>query len=137
MAKKGERLKLANGCDCPAMRRKLFEKLLRHIESGLSVNCFKAMSPCTIKKYLTEYPEWDEDELEEAKRVAMGFWEDLGRRQADGSCMGNSRSWYYNMAHRYGWSDKVVVEATHKGDIAVNVVSYASVKRAKDSLSAS
>ena len=56
------------------------------------------------------------------------YWETLGKRQSEGTCLGNSRSWYYNMSNRYGWRDKHDVQAEHKGSVNVNVISYASKK---------
>lgn len=110
-------------------RRKIFKELCAHVERGYSLDCFGEMSVFTIKKYLKTYPEeFCEEELEEAVRKGKGHWEEIGYRQANGACLGNSRTWYYNMVNRYGWHEKSQIETEHKGQVNVNVVSYASQK---------
>lgn len=110
-------------------RRKLFHELCNHVAQGYSMDCFPPLSDTTIEKYLNLYPEeFCREELIEAQRKGKVFWEGLGRRQASGDCLGNSRTWYYNMANRYGWREKLDIEAEHKGQVQVNVVSYASKK---------
>jgi hypothetical protein len=114
-------------------RRKVFKELCDHVRQGYSLDCFGPLSDTSIRTYIKSYPEeFVEEELALAIRHAKAYWEQIGRRQSDGSCLGNSRSWYYNMANRYGWRDKVEIEAEHKGQISVNVVSYASSKRSTD-----
>lgn len=121
-----ERLKKAE--DDRAERRKIFKELLNHVSQGLSIESFAPLSDVTIKKYLNLYPEdFVPEELDAAKRSGRSYWESLGRRQSTGECLGNSRTWFYNMANRYGWRDKLDVEAEHKGQVSVNVVSYASL----------
>lgn len=108
-------------------RKKVFKELLRHVEQGYSMDSFPSLSDTTIKKYLNTYKdEFVQEDLENAKRSGKVFWEGVGRRQANGECLGNSRSWYYNMANRYGWREKIDIEAEHKGAVNVNVVSYAT-----------
>lgn len=115
-------------------RRKIFKELLRHIESGFSLESFGPLSDVSIKKYLKTYPEdFIEEELEEAMRKGRSGWEMIGKKQATGECLGNSRSWYYNMANRYGWREKVDLVAEHKGQVNVSVVSYASTQGLQDS----
>jgi hypothetical protein len=110
-------------------RRKIFNELCRHLEEGYSLDCFGVMSDVTIKKWLDLYKEeWPRVEFDNALRYGKHGWERIGRKQANGECLGNSRSWYYNMSNRYGWRDKVDIEAEHKGNLQVNVVSYASTK---------
>lgn len=110
-------------------RRKVFAELLKHLQAGYSLDCFGPLSETSIKSYLKLYPkEFVWEDLEQALRDAKSGWEDLGRRQANGSCLGNSRSWYYNMVNRYGWRERHEVEAEHKGSVNVNVVSYRSNK---------
>lgn len=114
-------------------RAKCFKDLLAHVRTGYSIDCFGPISETMIRKYLKDYPEeFIEEDLLNAIRDAKGYWEGLGRRQADGTCLGNSRSWYYNMVNRYGWREKVQVEAEHSGNVNVNVVSYASQKARRD-----
>jgi hypothetical protein len=110
-------------------RRKVFKELCAHIQNGYSLDCFGPLSDTTIRSYLKQYPdEFIEQELQDSLRKAKNNWEEIGLRQANGSCLGNSRSWYYNMANRYGWREKLEVEAEHKGSVNINVVSYASKK---------
>ncbi len=110
-------------------RRKVFKELLLHISQGFSLDCFGLLSDTSIKHFLKIYPEeFVQEELSNAMRDSKHYWEDIGRRQANGSCLGNSRSWYYNMANRFGWREKIDIEAEHKGTVNVNVVSYASRK---------
>ena len=114
-------------------RRKIFKELCDHVAGGKSIDCFNWLSANTIRSYLKLYPEeFVAEEMEEAYRKGKCLWEDLGMRQANGSCLGNSRTWYYNMANRYGWREKLEVEAEHKGSVNVNVVSYASQKARQD-----
>lgn len=108
-------------------RREIFQLLLKHVEKGFSLDSFEHASDDSIRKYLKLYKEeWNEEELRQAQRKGKGLWEDIGFRQANGQCIGNSRSWYYNMANRYGWREKLDIEAEHKGQVQVNIVSYAT-----------
>ena len=114
---------------CATSREKLFKDLLAHIRKGYSLDCFGPISETTVREFIRLYPkEFCEEELVEAMRGAKEHWEDIGHKQALGSCLGNSRSWYYNMVNRYGWHEKAQVETEHKGAVSVNVVSYASKK---------
>lgn len=119
--------------DSPNERKKIFKNLCRHVEQGFSLESFPELSDVTILKYLSLYPEeFIQEELDESKRRGRVNWEAIGRKQATGECMGNSRSWYYNMANRYGWRERVEVEAEHKGQVNINVVSYATLKGSVD-----
>jgi hypothetical protein len=81
----------------------------------------------SIRLYLKTYPEeFIQEELDNSLREGKIYWEDIGSRQANGNCLGNSRTWFYNMANRYGWKERLDIEAEHKGTVNVNVVSYAS-----------
>jgi|SRR5690242_4253688 len=114
---------------CKTERRKTFKELCDHVSQGLSLECFGPLGPDSIRKYLKTYPEeFVQEELDNAMRNGRDWWEKIGRSQANGSCLGNSRTWYYNMANRYGWREKLEVEAEHKGQVSVNVVSYATQK---------
>lgn len=115
--------------NCAAERRKVFNELCRHVAAGYSMDCFEIMGIESIKRYMSVYSnEFCGRALEAAARKGKSNWEQIGARQATGECIGNSRSWYYNMSNRYGWRDKVDLQAEHKGEIAVNVVSYASTQ---------
>lgn len=114
-------------------RRKIFKELCDHVASGKSLECFAPLSDQSVRNYLKLYPlEFVEEELIEAKRKGRDTWEELGIRQANGSCLGNSRTWYYNMANRYGWRERLDIEAEHKGNVQVQVVSYASKRPPQD-----
>lgn len=115
-------------------RREVFIALLKHLENGYSLDCFSECSDDSIRKYLKLYKnEWNEEELQQAQRKGKGTWEGIGFKQANGECLGNSRSWYYNMANRYGWREKLDIEQENKGQVQVNIVSYAS-QQAIDSI---
>lgn len=110
-------------------RRKVFKELLAHVEQGLSLESFGPLSDVSIKKYLNLYKEeFIQEELDEARRKGRAYWETVGRRQANGECLGNSRTWFYNMANRFGWREKLEVETEHKGQVSINVISYATQK---------
>ncbi len=114
---------------CAKTREKLFKDLLVHIRKGFSLDCYGPLSEMVIREFCKQYPEeFSEEELVGAMRGAKEHWEDIGHKQALGSCLGNSRSWYYNMVNRYGWSEKSQISTEHKGEVSVNVVSYASKK---------
>jgi hypothetical protein len=114
---------------CAIERRKVFAELLSHLRAGYSLDCFGPLSEVSIRKYLLLYnKEFVQEDLDNAMRDAKAGWENIGRKQANGDCLGNSRSWYYNMSNRYGWRDKVDIEAEHKGQVQVNVVNYATSK---------
>jgi hypothetical protein len=114
-------------------RKKIFKDLVNHVKTGYSLDCFGPISEHVVRKFLKEYPEeFIEEELIQATREGKQYWEGIGNRQAAGECLGNSRSWYYNMANRYGWREKIDIEAEHKGNVNVNIVSYASRKAPTD-----
>lgn len=114
-------------------RRKVFKELCNHLSQGLSLDCFALLSANTIRRYLKTYPEeFCEEELELSLRQGRDWWENIGKSQASGNCLGNSRTWYYNMSNRYGWRDKVDIEAEHKGQLSVSIVNYASLKGSSD-----
>ena len=110
-------------------RKKVFKELCDHVGNGYSLESFAPLSSESVRKFLKTYPEeFCQEELDTALRKGRDWWEGIGRKQASGDCLGNSRTWYYNMANRYGWREKLEVEAEHKGQVNVNVVSYASIK---------
>lgn len=114
-------------------RRRVFRELLDHVAGGLSLQSFGPISDVTVKKYLLLYPEeFCQEELDAAIRKGRDYWENIGKRQASGECLGNSRTWFYNMANRFNWREKIEVEAEHKGQVSVNVISYASRKQPTD-----
>ena len=116
-----------------AERKKLCKSFCDHLAQGLSKDSFSEVHMQTIERYMKKYPEeFPREEIELALVKGKEMWERIGLRQANGTCLGNSRSWFYNMANRYGWREKLDVEAEHKGEISVNVISYASQKARQD-----
>ena len=108
-------------------RKRVFKDLCNHIKAGYSLDCFSTISEITILEWLKVYKdEFIEEDLYNAMREGKQGWESIGRRQSTGECLGNSRAWFYNMAHRYKWSDRVQVESDNKHAVSVNIVSYAS-----------
>ena len=125
--KEGAKARGARLADDAGERRRIFRELLKHIQGGMSLESFPDMSADTVHHYLEAFPEeFCPQEYAKAMRAGRLFWEGLGRRQATGECLGNSRTWFYNMANRFGWRERVDVESTHKGEVGVTVVSYAS-----------
>lgn len=109
----------------PALRRKIAERLYRHLSDGYSENCFEELSAKGVQKCLQEYPEeFILEDYESACRRGQRLWEGIGRKQASGECQGNSRTWFYNMSNRYGWSEKADVSHDHSGQVTVNVMHY-------------
>ena len=118
-----------------AERKKIFAELCSHVKGGYSLQCFPPVSEHTIREWLKAYPEeFIEEELALALRAGQSGWEEIGRKQSNGSCLGNSRSWYYNMVNRYGWREKVDVTAEHKGAVQVQVINYSSQRDSEDSV---
>lgn len=114
-------------------RKRVFKELCEHVSKGYSLDCFGPLGTDSIRKYLKVYPEeFVQEELDNSLRQGKEYWETIGSKQANGQCLGNSRTWFYNMSNRYGWRDKIDVEAEHKGQLAVNIVSYASSKARTD-----
>ena len=110
-------------------RRQLFKELCAHLAEGLSIECFPSVSDHTLSKMFKDYPQdFDKEELSIALKKGRDWWENIGKHQANGTCMGNSRTWYYNMSNRYGWSDRQQIDSNVKGEVSVNVISYASKK---------
>lgn len=118
----------------PKARQKLFKSLLDHLKEGLSFESFYLLETQRLKDLLTRYKhEFDDDEILISCQEGRDWWERLGKAQANGQNLGNSRAWWYNMVHRYGWSDKVEVKATHDGTVNVNIVSYADTQSKQQS----
>jgi len=110
-------------------RRKLHKAFCAHLAEGYSKESFSLTTRFTLERLHKSYPQdFPQEDIELALCDGRDMWETLGKRQASGDCMGNSRTWFYNMAHRYKWSDRIDVSNEHKGTVAVNIVSYASSK---------
>jgi hypothetical protein len=123
-----ERLERANNSS--EYRQELFKSLLLHLSEGYSLDSWSGLNTSVLLGFLEKYPEdMPKDAIDNAIVDGKDCWERLGMRQADGSCMGNSRTWYYNMSNRYGWRDKVDVKSESSGQVQVNVVNYARKSR--------
>jgi hypothetical protein len=113
--------------DEKSYRRRIFSELLKHLEKGLSLDCFAELSEQTILEHCERYPEeFVKEKIIESGRKAKEMWETIGYQQSKGQCLGNSRSWVYNMINRYGWTDKTKIEQEVKGEVKVNIINYAS-----------
>jgi hypothetical protein len=111
------------------LRTQLFHGLLTHLRAGYSFDCFPELSDKQCLELLKSYPEeWVEADFIEALRDGKLGWESIGRRQAEGTCVGNSRSWVYNMINRFDWTDKTKLETTGTQAVNVNIVSYTSTQ---------
>ena len=118
----------------PQYRKEVFKGLLDHIRQGYSMDCYSLITVAMIDEFTKIFPlEFPLEEIIEAQRDAKLGWERIGREQAIGTCLGNSRSWYYNMSNRYGWSDRVDLKAKTEGSVSVNIVSYSSKKPSQPS----
>lgn len=116
-------------------RRACFERLCKHVASGLSSDCFRDISWETIKAWMIKYPEeFREKEYEISLREGKDWYENVGKRQMLGTCNGNSRTWYYNMANRYGWSDRQHIESNAKVTTQVQIVNYGDTQSTKDTV---
>lgn len=117
------RYKLA--VDSQEERTKIREELVTHLAKGLSIDSYIGLSKNHMKKLVDLYQqEFVGDDIDQAIQQGLLYWEELGRSQADGSCLGNSRTWYYNMSNRYGWSERSEVKSESKHNHTVNVVKY-------------
>lgn len=126
---------IKRGLDNPKVRREIFEELLKHLERGFSMDSFKSLSVKEIERMCEEYPsEFDCEAIQESLRVAKCMWEGIGLRQSTGECIGNSRSWYYNMTNRFGWRERAQLDSNVTSQAVVEVVNYGSEnERDKDS----
>lgn len=106
-------------------RRKMFSRVCAHLRAGYSLDCFDELSEAAVKRYIEAFPaEFCPHEYARACRLGKLGWEQIGRRQADGTCIGNSRSWYYNMSNRYGWSERSQIDADVRNAVSVTVIKY-------------
>jgi len=113
----------------PGARKRLCAELCKHLEQGYSVESFSGVSTRILKTYLELYKdEFPREDIEEAMQVGRDTWEQIGKRQANGQCLGNSRSWYLNMSNRYNWTDKQQIEVDGKQAVSVSIVNYSSAK---------
>ena len=93
----------------PEKRRKMWDNFLAHVSSGLSMKSFPDCDEDTFFSYADRFPEdcpWEE--LAEARRKGLLFWEKLGVAGTTGKLPGfNPATWIFNMKNRAGWTDKV------------------------------
>jgi hypothetical protein len=100
-------------------------RLLEHLREGLSIDCFGIIARQTMSEAIKNHPEsFDVEEIELAIEQGKAMWEKLGHAQANGKNLGNSRTWYYNMSNRYGWSERSKQEIDAKQNVTVSVISY-------------
>lgn len=99
----------------PEKRRKMWDNFTAHVASGLSMESFPDCDEETCFSYSKRFPEdcpWEE--LVEAKRKSLLFWEKLGVAGTTGKLPGfNPATWIFNMKNRAKWTDKV--ENTNQG----------------------
>jgi hypothetical protein len=133
--KKGERYYKESEFESDKELRKwAFEELCAHIESGLSPQGFELLSVNTVNAWFERFPEeFRRDRYEISLRKGFNWWESVGKRQTLGTCNGNSRTWYYNMSNKYGWSDRQHVESNAKVTTQVQIVNYGDGNVVKDS----
>ena len=126
---KGKRLtykeKLARLHASKPERVALCSRLCQHLASGFSIDSFNEITADNMRTILEAYSEdFPRDDIECAMQAGRAMWENLGYKQAAGTCLGNSRTWFYNMSNRYGWSERTESKHEHKGAVAVQVVQY-------------
>lgn len=110
-----------------------FNELCKHVESGSSPQGFELISPNTAIAWFDKYPEeFDRGRYEISLRKGFDWWESVGKRQTLGTCNGNSRTWYYNMSNKYGWSDRQHIESNAKVTTQVQIVNYGDTQSTKD-----
>ncbi len=113
-------------------RIELCRQLCSHLADGYSIECFSEVSTKRLARLMDTYEgEFPAETIDKARNVGRYGWELIGKRQADGRCLGNSRTWFYNMSNRYGWRDKVDTISESKGSLSVNVVNYSSTRSDK------
>jgi len=93
----------------PELRQKMWREFCDHVASGLSIKSFPICNDETALEYCRKFPEdCPEEDLQEAKRKSLLFWEKIGIGGATGKIEGfNASSWIFNMKNRAGWADKV------------------------------
>lgn len=94
-------------------RKKLCQDYIKHIETGLSDECFPECDPQTLKRYIELYPsDFATDLITKAKRMRRLFWEEMGIDGTRGKLKRfNAKSWEFNMKNRFKeWRDKQEVE---------------------------
>jgi len=91
----------------------------KHLESGLSQDCFIDADWDTVERYIKDFPEdFPTEKIAASKRKGRKFWEILGIKGATGvQANFNAASWIFTMKNKYGWRDKVDID--HGGKVEV------------------
>lgn len=111
----------------PSCRAKMFSQLCKHVEDGYSLDSFPDLTKHMLTLLFDQFPEeFSVKRLELASKTGLKYWEGIGRSQADGTCLGNSRAWVYNMINRYQWSDRLDLKADVKGSLNVSITNYST-----------
>ena len=111
-------------------RCSICSELCKHLASGYSMESFPGLPRNVIRDLIARYPEdFPACDIDTARAHGMTFWEGLGRAQSNGTCLGNSKSWIYNMSNRYGWRERQEVESDVKGTLQVSIVDYSTKKK--------
>ena len=114
----------------PESRKKLCRDYIKHIETGLSDECFPECDPQTLRKYMAEFPsDFDINLMTRAKRMRRLFWEQMGIDGTRGKLKRfNAKSWDFNMKNRFKeWRDKQEIE--HSGNISLPQAIAEAVKK--------
>jgi hypothetical protein len=94
----------------PEERKAACESVCKHLEQGLSQNCFPDADWDTVERYMKEFPQdFPSEKIKEARRKGRMLWEGMGRDGAFGKVPNfNATSWIFNMKNRYkeDWRDK-------------------------------
>lgn len=94
----------------PSKYKKEFcERLIKHMEDGLSFEAFAGeigVAIDTVYNWNKKHPEFSE-----AKKIGTAksqlFWEKMGRSGVVGKIPGfNTAAWIFNMKNRFNWRDK-------------------------------
>lgn len=119
----------------PESRQKMWQEFCDHISSGLSMKSFAGCDDETAFDYGRKYPEdCPAEDLQEAKRKSLLFWEKIGIGGVTGKIEGfNASTWIFNMKNRAGWADKVDATNTLLGQdgkaVNPNVITIDAIKR--------
>lgn len=116
----------------PEARKAACQKLVKHLESGLSLTCFPDACWQTIENYTERFPEdFPPDDIASAKRKGLETWERIGLQGTCGKLKGfNAASWIFNMKNRASWRDAVDIsnpDGSLKPDGDINYHFYDSL----------
>jgi hypothetical protein len=107
----------------PEERAELLAAVCKHLEEGLSKECFAECDWDTVERYMKEFPiEFPAKTIKAAHMRGMQFWEKVGKKQAL-TGEGSAAAWIFNMKNRYNWRDKSDV-TTDGQPFSVNLVNF-------------